>query len=98
MVIALAVNEDLELESVDISMAFLNGEIDKEVYMCIPDDFKVKGKPRDGEDPKCWVVQLLKGLHGIKQGPQLWALKLHSVLLLIGFQQINHNYSVYVYC
>ena len=59
-VIALAANEDLELESVDISTAFLNGEINKEVYMHIPDGFKVKGEPRDGEDPKRWVVQLLK--------------------------------------
>ena len=97
MVIALVVNEDLELESVDISMAFLNGEIDKEVYMCIPDGFEVEGKPRDGKDPKHWVVRLLKGLYGIKQGLQLWALKLHSVLLSIGFQQIDCDYSVYVY-
>ena len=95
--IALAVNEDLELESVDISMAFLNGEIDKEVYMRIPDGFEVEGEPRDGEDPKRWVVRLLKGLYGIKQGPRLWALKLHSVLSSIGFQRIDCDYSVYVY-
>ena len=97
MVIALVANEDLELESVDISTAFLNGEIDKEVYMRIPDGFEVEGKPRDGEDPKRWVVRLLKGLYSIKQGPRLWALKLHSVLSSIGFQQINCNYLVYVY-
>ena len=97
MVIALAVNEDLELESVDISTAFLNGEIDKEVYMHIPDGFKVEGEPRDGKDPKRWVVQLLKGLYGIKQGPQLWVLKLHSVLSSISFQWIDCDYSVYVY-
>ena len=97
MVIALAANEDLELESVDISMAFLNGEIDKEVYMCIPDGFEVEGEPRDGKDPKCWVVRLLKGLYSIKQGLRLWVLKLHSVLSSIGFQQINCDYSVYVY-
>ena len=41
-VIALVANEDLELELVDISTAFLNGEIDKEVYMCIPDGFEVE--------------------------------------------------------
>ena len=96
-VIALAAMEDLELEAVDISTAFLNGVIDKEVYMRIPDGFEVEGEPRDGEDPKRWVVRLLKGLYGIKQGPRLWALKLHSVLSSIGFQRIDCDYSVYVY-
>src|SRR6267154_6432174 len=97
MVIALAAIEDLELEAVDISTAFLNGEIDKEVFMRIPDGFEVEGEPRKGEDPKHWVVRLLKGLYGIKQGPCLWALKLHSVLMKLGFQRIDCNYSVYVY-
>ena len=68
---ALAASEDLELESVDISTASLNGVIDKEVFMRIPDGFEVEGEPRDGEDPKRWVVRLLKGLSRIKQGPRL---------------------------
>ncbi len=96
-VMALAVAEDLELEAVDISTAFLNGDIDTELYMRIPEGFKVKGKPHEDEDPKRWVVRLLKGLYGIKQGPCLWVLKLHSVLTMLGFQRIDCNYSVYVY-
>jgi len=97
MAMALAMAEDLELEAVDILMAFLNGEIDAEVYMRILEGFVVEGEPREGEDPKCWVVRLLKGLYRIKQGPCLWALKLHSVLVLIGFQRIDCAYSVYIY-
>ena len=42
-------------------------------------------------------MQLLKGLYGIKQGPRLWVLKLHSVLSSIGFCRIDCDYSVYVY-
>jgi len=38
-VIAIAAAEDLELESVDISTAFLNGEIDAEIYANIPELF-----------------------------------------------------------
>jgi len=85
-VIAIAATEDLELESVDVSTAFLNGDIDAEIYMKIPEGLEVEGNPQPGEDPKCWVVRLLKGLYGIKQGPQIWALKLHSVLTNIGFE------------
>src|SRR5260221_6282645 len=96
-VIAMAAVEDLELESVDISTAFLNGNIDVEIYMKIPEGLEVDGNPQPGEDPKRWVVCLLKGLYGIKQGPRIWALKLHSVLTSIGFEHTDCDYSVYVY-
>jgi len=96
-VLAIATAEDLELESVDISTTFLNGDIDAEIYMKVPEGLEVEGDPRPGEDPKWWVVRLLKGLYGIKQGPHIWALKLHSVLTTIGFERIDCDYSVYVY-
>ena len=50
-----------------------------------------------GEDPKRWAIQLLKGFYGIKQGPRIWALKLHSVLTGIGFERTDCDHSVYVY-
>jgi transposase InsO family protein len=96
-VIAMAAVEDLELDSVDVSTAFLNGEIDAEIYMRIPEGLSVDGDPAPGEDPKRWVVQLLKGLYGIKQGPRIWSLKLHSVLTGIGFERTDCDHSVYVY-
>ncbi len=96
-VIVITATKDLELETVDISMAFLNSDIDAEVYMRIPDGLEVDGDLKAGEDLKCWVVWLLKGLYGIKQGLCIWALKLHSVLTDIGFKCTDCDYSVYVY-
>jgi len=91
-VIAMAATEDLELNLVDISTAFLNGKIDTEIYMKILDGLSVEGGPGPGEDPKCWVVRLLKGLYGIKRGPCIWALKLHSVLTGISFEWTDCNH------
>jgi len=96
-VIVIAATEDLELKTVNVLTAFLNGDIDAEVYMKIPDGLEVDGDPKAGEDLKRWVVQLLKGLYGIKQGLCIWALKLHSVLTDIGFKCTDCDYSVYVY-
>jgi len=96
-VMVIAAAEDMELESVNVSTAFLNGEIDTKLYMRIPEGLKVEGEPGPGEDLKRWVLQLLKGLYGIKQGPHIWALKLHLVLMAIGFKQIDSDHSVYVY-
>jgi predicted RNA binding protein YcfA (HicA-like mRNA interferase family) len=91
-VIALAAVEDMELESVDISMAFLNGEIDAEVYMKLPE-----GLEADVVGSKCWALRLLKGIYGIKQGPRIWSMKLHKVLTEIGFHRLQCDHSVFVY-
>ena len=42
IVLALAAIEDMELQSVDISYAFTNSDIDIEIYMKEPDGFKTK--------------------------------------------------------
>jgi hypothetical protein len=91
-VIALAALEDWELESIDISTAFLNGEIDAEVYMKQPEGFEAVG--HEGHE---WVLKLLKGIYGIKQGPRIWSLKLHEALKAIGFTRIESDHSVYIY-
>src|SRR5258706_14657913 len=60
-VIAIAAAEDLELDSVDVSTAFLNGDIDAEVYMKIPEGLSVEGDPAPWECPNLWGVRLFKG-------------------------------------
>jgi Reverse transcriptase (RNA-dependent DNA polymerase)/GAG-pre-integrase domain len=91
-VIALAAMEDWELESVDISTAFLNGDIDAEVYMLKPEGVEFPGF--EGSE---WVLRLLKGLYGIKQGPRIWSQKLHAALASIGFQRLESDHSVFIY-
>jgi hypothetical protein len=72
-IFALAAFEDLELESVDISNAYLNGELkDVEVYMKQSEGFEVKDSS--------WVAKLQKGLYGMKQGGRCWYKKLNQVL------------------
>src|SRR6201999_870275 len=88
-ILALAALEDLEIESVDISSAFLNGEIDAEVYMQQPEGFP-QGRPDQ-------VLRLLKSIYGLRQSPRLWHKKLNSVLVKMGFKKIKSDASVWVY-
>ena len=51
--------EDLELESVDISSAYLHGELKEEVYMKQPEGFEEKSKAN-------LVCKIKKNLYGSK--------------------------------
>jgi hypothetical protein len=57
-ILAMAALEDLEVESIDISAAFLNGEIDTEIYMKQPEGF-----PQGSPDQ---VLLLLKAIYGLR--------------------------------
>ena len=56
--------EDMELHAVDISNAFLNGNLDIPVYMAQPEGFD-NGNPNE-------VCKLKKTLYGLKQAPREW--------------------------
>jgi hypothetical protein len=57
----------------DVSTAFLNGELDQEIYMKQPEGFIVKGKEH------C-ICRLRKALYGLKQGSRQWYKKLDETL------------------
>ena len=60
-ILAIAAIDDLELHSVDISHAFINGDIDTEIYMKQPEGFRQGGPEK--------VCRLNKSLYGLKQSP-----------------------------
>ena len=51
-VLSLASTHDLEVEQMDVKTAFLNGNLEEEIYMKQPDGFHVEGK----EDYVCQCV------------------------------------------
>ena len=70
-VIALAAKHDLKLHQLDITMAFLNGKLNEDIYMKQPEGFEVKGK----EHLAC---KLNRSLYGLKQSPRCWNEALNS--------------------
>jgi hypothetical protein len=89
-ILALATLENLELESIDISNAYLNGELHNvDVYMQQPDSF--------AERDSTWVARLLKGLYGLKQGGREWFCRLEEVLVELGFVRICSDLSVFIW-
>ena len=75
--------------TIDISHAFITGDLDEEIYMKPPPGFK------EGE----WgeVLRLLKSLYGLKQSARMWNKKLHSVLQELRFTHVWSDSSFHVY-
>ena len=76
-ILALAAIEDLHLQSVDISHAYLNGKMDLDIYMEQPESF-AQGNSNE------LVCLLDKALYRAKQGGRLWNKRMHEVLTELG--------------
>ena len=57
---ALVAHYDLELHQMDVKTAFLNGDLEENVYMAQPKGFVVEEKERMG-------CSLKKSIYGLKQ-------------------------------
>jgi hypothetical protein len=78
LLIALAAHQSWEVHHLDIKSAFLNGELNEEVYVAQPPSFV-----RAGNEGK--VLRLKKVLHGLHQAPRAWNQKLDTSLVSLGF-------------
>lgn len=88
LLFALAANLNLKVDHMDVKTAFLNGTLDKVVYMKQPRVFQEKGK----EDHVCL---LHKSLYGLKQAPRAWNIKLHTELENLKFKRCENESCVY---
>ena len=85
--LAIATARDYEIHQMDISNAFLHGDLEEEVYMTQPEGFE------DGTDK---VLKLKKSLYGLKQSPRCWNKALHQVLIDNYFTQSTADPSLYM--
>jgi hypothetical protein len=78
VLLSMATSYGLIVHKMDVKTAFLNGELEEEIYMDQPDGFVVKGEERK-------MCKLLKSLYGLKQAPKQWHEKFDRTLTSVGF-------------
>ena len=86
LLLALSAHFDWEIHQMDVKSAFLNGELNKKMYMQVLPGYKAA--PRT-------VWRLKKALYGLKQASQEWYKRLSKELSSLGFTQIQSDHCVF---
>jgi hypothetical protein len=89
LLVALAAQEGWAVHHMDVKSAFLNGELEEEVYAAQPPGFVIAGKESK-------VLRLRKALYGLRQAPRAWNAKLDSTMSGLGFKRSSSEHAVYV--
>jgi len=90
IIMHLAAVNDWYIKGLDVENAFVESDLDKEIYMYLPQDVycnKVFGKIK---------VKLLKSLYGLKQAGELWYNLIISKFIQFNFFATAHDQCVFV--
>ncbi|RVW87157.1 Retrovirus-related Pol polyprotein from transposon TNT 1-94 [Vitis vinifera] len=89
VLLSLAANLDWSLHQLDVKNAFLNGDLEEEVYMDI-----LAGLETTSNFNK--VCRLRKSLYGLKQSPRAWFERFTKVVKGYGFVQCQSDHTLFV--
>ena len=97
--------DDLEFHQMDAKTAFLNGKIEEEIFVEIPEGVEIEESDiaelhldkDDGTQELDLVCKLEKSMYGTKQAPRCWNKKINSVLSdQLGFKRSDGDPCLYV--
>ena len=87
-VVALGAALDLEMHQMDVKTAFLNRDLEEDIYMEQPSGFVQRGQEH-------LVCKLRKSLYGLKQASRAWYQKIDATLLNLNFERSIVDHSLY---
>jgi len=89
IIMALVAHYALELHQKDVKNAFLNGNLEEDVYMDQPVGFAEEGKEH-------MVCKLKRSIHGLKQASRQWYLKFNDTIVSFGFKENTVDWCIYL--
>ena len=86
---ALVAHYDLELHHMDVKIAFLNGDLEENVYMDQSMGFSVEGKEHI-------VCKLKKSIYSLKQTSCQWYLRFNDTTAFFRFKENTIDQCIYL--
>ena len=88
IILAIAALRSLEVHQMDVKTAFLNGDLEEEIYMEQPEGCVVPEQERK-------VYRLVKSLYGLKQAPREWYHKFDAFMKSQKFWRSDIDHCLY---
>ena len=88
IVLSLAAKYDLIVHQMDVKTAFLNGELDEDIYMIQPEGYVEDSNPN-------LVCKLNRSLYGLKQSPRMWNKTIDEFMLKLGLKKCESDHCIY---
>jgi hypothetical protein len=88
IILAIAAYFDYEIWQMDVKTAFLNGNLEEDVYMIQPEGFVDPNNARK-------ICKLKKSIYGLKQASRSWNIRFNEVVKGFGFRQNEEEPCVY---
>ncbi|KAI3655721.1 hypothetical protein MP638_001418, partial [Amoeboaphelidium occidentale] len=89
LLLAIAAKNDWEIQQIDFTTAFLNGNLDEEIYLEVPEGYHSSAT-------EAKVLKLNKSLYGLKQAPRQWNIALNTQLERLGFTRLVTDEAIYL--
>ncbi|KZV56298.1 hypothetical protein F511_00295 [Dorcoceras hygrometricum] len=87
LLLSLVTEKDMELDQMDVTTAFLHGDLEETIYMRQPEGFNLEYPDR--------VCKLSKSLYGLKQSPRQWNVRFDQAMKKLGYSRSKHDSCVY---
>lgn len=87
--LALSIHKNIKFYHMDVKYAFLNGDLEEEVYIDQPEGFLLSSD-------EGFVCKLKKALYGFKQAHRAWYERLDKYLQQQGFKKGSVDNNLYV--
>lgn len=88
ILLSIATFYDYEIWQMDVKTAFLNGNLEKSIYMSQPEGFIE-------QDQEQKVCKLKKSIYGLKQASRSWNIRFDTAIKSYGFEQNVDEPCVY---
>jgi len=84
--VTLTTKHNLEVHQMDVKAAYLNANLDKEIYMEVPPSFDI---------PEGHILRLKKGVYSAKQGGHIWYFS--GMLSTLGYTPTQADHAIFVH-